>query len=119
MALKKVNYEEIKKILSLNEGLGFVCISKHYHKNKINCSRLSELLKIPINRLKELCMKLEELGFLKMHKLGTELEIELILMEDENIKNILDEIIWDNKIEYGNIYKRFITMEFMDFLNGK
>lgn len=116
---KKVDYEEIKKILSTNEGLGLVCISKHYHKNKINCSRLSELLKIPINKLKELCVKLEESGFLKMYKMGTDAEIELILMDDENLKHIFDEIIWDNKIEYGNIYKRFITMEFMDFLNGK
>ncbi len=117
--VKKVNYEEIKKILSTNEGLGFVCISRHYHKNKIDCSRLSELFKVPINKLKELCSKLEELGFLKTSKVGTEIEIELTLVDDENIKYILDEIILDNKIEYGNIYKRFITKEFMDFLNGK
>ncbi len=117
--VKKVKYEEIKKILSTNEGLWFLCISKHYHKNQISCARLSELFKVPINKLKELCLKLEELGFLKTHKIGTELEIELVLNDDENIKHIFDEIIWDNKIEYGNIYKRFITMEFMDFLNGK
>lgn len=115
----KVDYEEIKRILQTDEGLGLVCVSKHYHKGNINCTRLSELLKIPINRLKEICEKLEALSFLKMHKIGSDTEIELLMTDDEKLKHLIDEIIWENKVEYGNIYKRFITMEFMNFLNGK
>jgi hypothetical protein len=116
---KNFDYEEIKRILQTAEGLGLVCASKYYHKGNVNCARLSELLKIPINRLKEMCEKLEALGFLKMHKIGNDIEIELLVADDEKLKHLLDEIIWDNKVEYGNIYKKFITMEFMNFLNGK
>jgi hypothetical protein len=116
---KNLNYEELKQILSTDEGLGIVCFSKHHQKAKMSCTKLSEILKSPINRLKDTCSKLEEMGVIKVNKIGNDHEIELSQHDDEKVKHIIDEIIWLNKEEYGKIYKRIITAELMDFMDGK
>ncbi|MCX8093846.1 MAG: hypothetical protein N3E50_06715 [Candidatus Goldbacteria bacterium] len=114
-----INPEEIntiKELLATNEALGIICYSKHHLQGRINCTKLSELLKIPINKLKELCIKLEEKKVLKMYKVGLDIEIELLDKEDNELKKILDEIIWNNKEEYGKIYKKLVTSELLDFM---
>ncbi|MCX7697860.1 MAG: hypothetical protein N2114_00140 [Candidatus Goldbacteria bacterium] len=114
-----INPEEIntiKELLATNEALGIICYSKHHLQGRINCTKLSELLKIPINKLKELCTKLEEKKVLKMYKVGLDIEIELLDKEDNELKKILDEIIWNNKEEYGKIYKKLVTSELLDFM---
>lgn len=116
---KSVNYDELKQILSTDEGLGIVCFSKHHQKARMSCTRLSEILKVPINRLKETCTKLEEMGVIKVNKVGNDHEIELSSHDDDKVKHIIDEIIWLNKDEYGKIYKKIITAELMDFMEGK
>ncbi|MBP7793247.1 MAG: hypothetical protein KA120_09350 [Candidatus Goldbacteria bacterium] len=108
--------EQIKSMLSTNEALSIICFSKHHLEGRINCTKLSELLKIPINKIKDVCTKLEEKEVIKMYKSGLDVEIEFLEKEDADIKKILDEVIWDNREEYGKIYKKLVTAELMDFM---
>jgi len=114
--MDKKKIEEIKEILSSKEALGIICFNKHHHHGRVNCTRLSELLKIPINKLKDTCTKLQELKVLKLYKMGQDIELEITEEENDDIKHIIDEIIWDNKQEYGKIYKKLITAELLDFM---
>ncbi len=114
--IKPEEMELIKSLLSSNEALGIICYSKHHLQGRINCTKLSELLKIPINKIKEICTKLEEKNVLKIYKVGLDMEIELQDKEDNELKKILDEIIWNNKEEYGKIYKKLVTSELLDFM---
>jgi hypothetical protein len=114
--IKPEEIEEIKRLLSTNESLSILCFSKHNLQARINCTKLSELIKIPINKIKDLCIKLEEKNIIKMHKVGLDIEIELLDKEDSELRKILDEVIWQNKEEYGKIYKKLITSELLDFM---
>jgi hypothetical protein len=116
--MKQEEAEALKAMLSTKEALGIICFSKH-HDGRINATRLSELLKVPINKLKDICAKLEELHAIKMHKIGPDSEIELLDKDNEELKKMFDEIIWENKQEYGKIYKRLITAELLDFMGDK
>jgi len=116
--MKPEESEALKALLSTKEALGVICFSKH-HDGRINCTRLSELLKVPINKLREICVNLEELKAIKMHKMGPDYEIELLDKDNEDLKKIFDEIIWENKQEYGKIYKKLITAELLDFMGDK
>jgi hypothetical protein len=109
---------ELKELLTTKEALGIICYSKHHNQKRFSCSRLSELLKIPINRLKETCSKLEELKVLSVFKMGQDQEIEFNENDSEDIKHTIDEAIWENKDEYGKIYKKLITSELLDFMEG-
>jgi hypothetical protein len=110
--------EGLKVLVSTKEVLGIICFSKH-HNGRINCTRLSELLKVPINKMRELCGKLEAFKAIKVHKMGPDHEIELLDKDDEELKKIFDEAIWENKQEYGKIYKKLITAELLDFMGDK
>jgi hypothetical protein len=116
--MKPEELEELKELLSTKEALGIICFSKH-HNGRISCTRLSELLKVPINKLKEICVKMESLNALKIHKLGVDHEIELLDKENEELKKAFDEVIWEHKAEYGKIYKKLITAELLDFMGDK
>ena len=115
----KVDYDSLKAILSTEEGLGIVCYIKHHHKGPANCSRLSEILKVPVSRLKETCVALEATGAMKTIKTGQDMVIEMQISEDDRAKELIDEVIWKNKQEYGKIYKKLITAELLDFMDGK
>jgi len=114
--IKPEDIELIKSLLSSNESLSIICYSKHHLQGRINCTKLSELLKIPINKIKDICAKLEEKNILKTHKVGLDVEIELLDKEGNELKKILDEVIWNNKEEYGKIYKKLVTSELLDFM---
>jgi len=116
--MKAEDSEALKELLSTKEALGVICFSKH-HNGRISCTRLSELLKVPINKLKEICVKMENLKAIKVHKMGPDQEIELLDKDDEDLKKIFDEIIWEHKQEYGKIYKKLITAELLDFMGDK
>jgi hypothetical protein len=116
--MKPEDLDALKELLSTKEALGIICYSKH-HNGRINSTRLSELLKIPINKLREVCGKMEVLKAIKMHKLGSDHEIELLDKDNEALKKIFDEIIWEHKQEYGKIYKKLITSELLDFMGDK
>jgi len=45
------------------------------------------------------------------------MEVEMLDQDDTHTKHIIDEVIWDNKQEYGRIYKKLITAELVDFMN--
>jgi hypothetical protein len=109
---------QLKELLTTKEALGIICYNKHHNQKRVSCSRLSELLKIPINRIKEVSLKLEELNVVTIIKLGTDQELEFIENENEDIKHTIDEAIWENKQEYGKIYKKLITTELLDFMEG-
>jgi hypothetical protein len=51
--------------------------------------------------------------------MGPDYEIELLDKDNEDLKKIFDEIIWENKQEYGKIYKKLITAELLDFMGDK
>jgi hypothetical protein len=51
-----------------------------------------------------------------MYKIGLDVEIEFLDKEDNELKKLLDEVIWDNKEEYGKIYKKLVTTELLDFM---
>jgi hypothetical protein len=116
--MKPEDTEALKELLSTKEALGVICFSKH-HNGMISCARLSELLKVPINKLKEICVKMEDLKAIKIHKMGPDSEIELLDKDNEELKKILDETIWEHKQEYGKIYKKLITAELLDFMGDK
>lgn len=117
MAAKKPEeIQAIKELLSSNEALAIICFFKHHLQGMVNCTKLSELLKIPINKLKDICIKLEEKNIIKMHKIGLDIEIELLDKEDSELRKVLDEVIWTNKEEYGKIYKKLVTSELLDFM---
>jgi hypothetical protein len=109
---------QLKELLTTKEALGIICYGKHHNQKQVSCTRLSELLKVPINKIKEICSKLEELNVVTVIKLGVDLELEFIEHENDDVKHIIDEAIWENKQEYGKIYKRLITSELMDFMDG-
>ena len=116
--MKQKDLEELKALLSSEEALGIICYSKH-HDGNINMTSLSELMKVPINRLKDICKRLEEFKAIKIHKAGPDNEIELLDNNNEELKKMFDEIIWENKQEYGKIYKKLITAELLDFMGDK
>ncbi|MCE5300147.1 MAG: hypothetical protein LLG37_04640 [Spirochaetia bacterium] len=109
----------IKELMAREECLGIICYYKHHNQKSMNSARVSELLKIPVNKIKEACVKMEELDILKMHKLGEDFEIEMLDNENESIKHAIDEIIWEQKNEYGRIYKKLITAELLDFMEDR
>jgi len=108
--------EELKQLLSSKEALGIICFNKHRHQAKISCTRLSEILKIPITKIKEMCAKLEKFKVVKIHKAGPDYEVEVLESKNDEISHMIDEIIWENKQEYGKIYKKLITAELLDFM---
>lgn len=116
--MKKEELEEIRGLLASQEALGIICYSKH-HDGSINMTRLSEMMKVPVNKLKDLCKRLEELKALKVIKAGPDNEIELLDRDNEELKKMFDEIIWENKQEYGKVYKKLITAELLDFMGDK
>ena len=116
---KKIDYDRLKQLLTTNEGLGIICFNKHTHKGKINCTKISEVLKIPINKIKSIAAEFEEIGILKTNKAGQDIEIEMTLSGDERARHIVDEVVWENKQEYGKIYKQIITAELLEFMDGK
>jgi len=113
---EKNSQDGLKDLLSTREVLGIICYGKHHNNKMINCSRLSEMLKIPVNRLKEVSIKLEEMNVAKVHKMGQDIELEMLDNDNDFIKHAIDEVIWENKQEYGKIYKKFITAELLDFM---
>ena len=42
----------------------------------------------------------------------------MIEHDNDEIKPVIDEVIWEQKQEYGRIYKRLITAELLDFMEG-
>lgn len=111
-------HAQLKELLTTKEALGIICYNKHHNQKRVNCTRLSELLKIPINKIKETCVKLEELNVITLMKLGVDLELEFIEHENDDVKHTVDEAIWENKQEYGKTYKKLITAELLDFMNS-
>ncbi len=111
------DYNAIKAALTLKEALGIICFNKHHHRGKITDSRLSEILKIPVNKIRETMEILKRHGIISTQKIGYDTEIEFIEPEDEKIKHIIDEVIWEQKQEYGKIYKKLITAELLDFMS--
>jgi DNA-binding MarR family transcriptional regulator len=109
---------EIKQLLSTKEALGIICYNKHHNQKRISVTKLSELLKIPSSKLKETCTKLEEYKLIKTYKFGQDNEIEMVEHDNDDIKPVIDEVIWEQKQEYGRIYKRLITAELLDFMEG-
>ena len=119
MAVNSERLESVKSLLSKPEALGILCFNRHHRNTKINSARISEMLKIPINRLKDACQKLEEEKIIKLHRAGGDYEIEILDQEDAGVKQAIDEVIWENKQEYGKIYKKMITAELLDFMDEK
>lgn len=111
-------HAQLKELLATKEALGIICYSKHHNQKRVSCGRLSELLKVPINRIKEISAKLEELNVVTNTKMGTDQELEFIEHENDDVKHTIDEAIWENKQEYGKIYKKLITAELLDFMEG-
>ncbi len=109
---------DLKELLSTREALGIICYNKHHNQKRINATRLSELLKIPAAKLKETCLRLEELNVLKIHKLGADNELEIIEHDNDDVRHAIDEAVWIHKQEYGKIYKKLITAELLDFMEG-
>ncbi len=114
----ELRHAQLKELLATKEALGIICYNKHHNQKRVSCSRLSELLKTPINKIKEISVRLEELNVVKVIKLGTDQELEFIEDENEDVKHTIDEAIWENKQEYGKIYKKLITAELLDFMEG-
>ena len=111
-------YVQLKELLTTKEALGIICYGKHHNQTRASCTRLSELLKVPINRIKEIGSRLEELKVVTVIKMGVDFELEFIEHENDDVKHIIDEAIWENKQEYGKIYKKLITTELMNFMEG-
>lgn len=109
---------QLKELLSTKEVLGIICYNKHHNQKRVSCTRLSELLKVPINKIKETCVKLEEMKVVTVIKMGADQELEFIEHENDAVKHLIDEAIWENKQEYGKIYKKLITAELLDFMEG-
>lgn len=112
----KPDHEPLKKVLAAKEALGIICYNKHSHKGNISAARISEILKIPINKVKETCAVLEESKVIRTKKMGQDLEIELNENPPDEVSQLIDEIIWEHKQEYGLIYKKLITAELLDFM---
>jgi len=111
------SYEDLKQVLSTNEALAIICYNKHRHQGLVSCARISEMTKVPINKVKESCAKLEELKVIKIHRTGYDAEVEILDQEDTHTRHIIDEVIWENKAEYGKIYKKLITAELFEYIN--
>ena len=79
---------EIKELLSTKEALGIICYNKHHNQKRISVTKLSELLKIPSNKLKETCEKLEEYKLIKIYKFGQDNEIEMVEHDNDDIKAV-------------------------------
>ena len=109
---------QLKELLATKEALGIICYNKHHNQKRVSCTRLSELLKVPINKIKETCAKLEEFKVVTVIKMGADQELEFIEHENDDVKHTVDEAIWENKQEYGKIYKKLITAELLDFMEG-
>ncbi|MFP4466962.1 MAG: hypothetical protein ACLFP1_07920 [Candidatus Goldiibacteriota bacterium] len=108
----------LKEIFSSREALGVICYKKHRHQGKISAARISEILKVPINKVKDTCEKLQGAGLITTYKTGADIQIEFVDSENDKLKDIIDEAIWENKQEYGQVYKRLITAELLDFMGG-
>jgi len=111
------DYNAIKAALTLREALGIICFSKHHHRGKITDSRLSEILKVPVNKIRETIEALKQHGIIDAKKAGYDTEIEFVEQDDEKVRHIIDEVIWEQKQEYGKIYKKLITAELLDFMS--
>lgn len=111
-------HTHLKELLTSKEALGIICYNKHHNQKRAKFSRLSELLKVPVNKIRDICVKLEELKVITLFKMGADSELEFIEHENEEVKHIIDESIWENKEEYGKIYKKLVTAELLDFMEG-
>ncbi|HDQ26752.1 MAG TPA: hypothetical protein ENN43_08430 [bacterium] len=117
--MDKKRAEAVSEIMAAKEALAIICYTKHQTKHRISCARLSEILKIPVNRIKETCASLEGLGVVKTEKMGVDTEVTLVEHENDEIKKVIDEAIWENRQEYGKIYKKIMTAELLDFMGDR
>ncbi|MEI7542737.1 MAG: hypothetical protein WCJ94_05745 [bacterium] len=109
---------KLKELLKTQAALGIICFYNHYKKTKTNGAKLAEVLKIPVSKIKETCEKLAQCKVLTVSKTGSDLEIKFIMDQNDEIKQTIDEAIWENNQEYGSIYHKIITTELRDFMEG-
>ena len=116
--MAKLDYQDLKELLSYPEAVALICFHINYSSrfSKVNLGVLAEFLELPDDKMKKMARVFEKLKMAKIHNSGINAEIEMLDPQNDDLKDVVYEVIWENKSEYSFVYRRILAAEAVESL---
>jgi hypothetical protein len=111
-------YEELKELLSFPEAIALICFNINYSArfSRVNLGVLAGFLGLEDEKLKKISRVFKKLNMAKIYNDGINAEIEMLEPENDDVKDIIYEVIWENKDQYSFVYRRILAAEGIESL---
>jgi hypothetical protein len=111
-------YEELKELLSYPEAIALLCFNINYSARfaRVNLSVLAGFLGLEDEKLKKMSRVFKKLNMANIYKQGINTEIEMMEPSNDDVKDIIYEVIGENRDEYFYIYRRILAAEGIESL---
>lgn len=114
----KESYDDLKELLSYPEAIALICFNINYSSRfaRVNLGVLAGFLDLPDIKVKRMAKIFEKLKMAKVYRTGIDTEIEMFAPDNDDIKDIIYEVIWEHKNEYSLVYRRILAAEAVESL---
>lgn len=114
----KASYEDLKELLSYPEAIALICFNINYSNrfSRVNLGVLAGFLDLSDDKVKKMARIFEKLKMAKVYHTGIDTEIEMLSSENDEIKDIIYEVIWEQKNQYSFVYRRILAAEAVESL---
>ncbi len=111
-------YDDLKELLSYPEAIALICFNINYSKryDRVNIGVLAGFLGLPDDKLKNMVRVFKKLKMANIYNAGMDTEIEMLEPQGDMIKDVIYEVIWENKDEYSFVYRRILAAEVAESL---
>ena len=112
------SYEDLKELLSFPEAVALICFNINYASRftRVNLVVLAGFLDLEDEKVKKMARVFEKLKMVKIHNTGIDTEIEMLTTDNDDIKDVIYEVIWEHKSEYSFVYRRILAAEAVESL---
>ena len=112
------SYQDLKELLSYPEAVALICFNINYSSRftRANLGVLAGFLDLPDDKVKKMARVFQKLNMVKIHNTGIDMEIEMLSPENDDVKDIIYEVIWEHKNEYSFVYRRILAAEAVESL---
>jgi hypothetical protein len=111
-------YEELKELLSYPESIALLCFNINYSSRftRINIGVLAGFLGLEDETLRRISRVFKKLKMANIYKEGMNSEIEMMEPDNDEVKDIIYEVIWENKDQYSFVYRRILAADGIESL---
>jgi hypothetical protein len=111
-------YEDLKELLSYPEAIALICFNINYSRRfeRVNLGVLAGFLGLPEDKVKNMARIFKKLNMANLFNTGINTEIELFEPSSDLLKDVIYEVVWENKDEYSFVYRRILAAEAVESL---